>query len=115
MLTSSIVLMMMFLSMTLTLLLGLTQRYNELIMQQTNDDAVRAIEDFTNQDFAGIVPSHTRGRGLHPQIINTLPEKVYHKNDINDVTIQNNSNEAECEEEEECCPICLGEFSLVTI
>ena len=95
---------MMFLSMTLTLLLGLTQRYNELIMQQTNDDAtLRAIEDFANQDFAGVTPSHTRGRGLHPQIISTLPEKVYHKE-----TSQNDSNESECKDEEECCPICLG-------
>ncbi|KAL3780817.1 hypothetical protein ACHAWO_004463 [Cyclotella atomus] len=101
----TIVLMMMFLSMTLTLLLGLTQRYNELIMQQTNGDtALRAFEDLANQDVASTIP---RGRGLHPQIINTLPEKIYRTN------TESGAEESESKEEtneEECCPICLVEY-----
>lgn len=96
----TIVLMMMLLSMTLTLLLGLTQRYNELMMQQTNGDAaLRALEDFANQD--SVVPS-SRGRGLHPQIISTLPEKIY----------RSDEHKSEESNEDECCPICLGEQCL---
>jgi hypothetical protein len=93
--------------MTLTLLLGLTQRYNELIMQQTNGDtALRAFEDLANQDVASTIP---RGRGLHPQIINTLPEKIYRTN------TESGAEESESKEEtneEECCPICLGKFHI---
>lgn len=101
----TIVLMMMFLSMTLTLLLGLTQRYNELIMQQTNGDAtVRALEDLANQDQFTAYTS--RGRGLHPQIIDTLPEKTYSSNEGADEAADNDESN-----EEECCPICLGEKS----
>lgn len=95
--------MMMFLSMTLTLLLGLTQRYNELIMQQTNGDAaIRAFEDLAIQD---VTPTLPRGRGLHPQIISTLPEKIYRSN------AESEENETmEESDQDECCPICLVEY-----
>lgn len=103
----TIVLMMMFLSTTLTLLLGLTQRYNELIMQQTNGDAaLRALEDLANQEVA---PTYTRGRGIHPQIISTLPEKVYHCNENNESATENESRDRN-NDEEECCPICFVEY-----
>eukprot|EP00804_Cyclotella_cryptica_P006232 CCRYP_020769-RA/>CCRYP_020769-RA protein AED:0.14 eAED:0.14 QI:1059/1/1/1/0.75/0.8/5/231/868 len=102
----TIVLMMMFLSMTLTFLLGLTQRYNELIMQQTNGDAVlRTFEDFATQDFAGdVAPSYSRVRGLHPQIISTIPEKIYSSNENNNSSVEDESKE------DDCCPICLVDY-----
>ncbi|KAL7482492.1 hypothetical protein ACHAW6_008167 [Cyclotella cf. meneghiniana] len=97
----TIVIMMMFLSMTLTFLLGLTQRYNELIMQQSNGDAaLRVFEDFAAQDFAGdAAPTYSRGRGLHPQIISTIPEKIYRSNETNDSSMEDESKQ------DDCCPI----------
>jgi len=91
--------------MTLTFLLGLTQRYNELILQQSNGDAaLRAFEDFAAQDFAGdAAPTYSRGRGLHPQIISTIPEKIYRCNETNDSSMEDESKQ------DDCCPICLGE------
>lgn len=113
----TIVLMMMFLSMTLTLLLGLTQRYNELIMQQTNRDAALGVlEDWANQDFTAEATPHARGRGLHPQIISTLPEKIYRINENAEDESQNNeSNENEVTTDTECCPICLGKLLSVLV
>eukprot|EP00804_Cyclotella_cryptica_P020419 CCRYP_014402-RA/>CCRYP_014402-RA protein AED:0.13 eAED:0.13 QI:142/0.75/0.8/1/1/1/5/234/1160 len=102
----TIVLMMMFLSMTLTFLLGLTQRYNELIMQHSNGDAaLRTFEDFATQDFAGdVASSYGRVRGLHPQIISTIPEKIYCSNEINNSSVEDESKE------DDCCPICLVDY-----
>jgi hypothetical protein len=105
----------MFLSMILTLLLGLTQRYNELLMQQTNGDAALRIEDIANQDFGGDhVPTWNVGtglhpQGLHPQIISTLPEKIYGSDDNNDAIGEEEAKE------EDCCPICLGEFGFADL
>ena len=110
----TIVLMMMFLSMTLTLLLGLTQRYNELIMQQTNRDAAMGVlEDWANQDFAVEATPHTRGRGLHPQIISTLPEKIYRINENTEEESKDNESKEDNDAiDTECCPICLGKLVL---
>ena len=107
----TIVLMMMFLSFTLTLLLGLTQRYNELIMQQANGEAAMlAMEGLANQNGDDVQSTFTRGRGLHPQIISTLPEKVYRCNENNDSASNNAFVEDNYNDEDECCPICLGEI-----
>ena len=99
----TIVIMMMFMSMSLTLLLGLTQRYNELL-QHANEDAAAAGMVFATQDFGSEPPpTRRRGRGLHPEIIDTIPQKIYSSADI--------SADAEDEDkDDECCPICLVEY-----
>jgi len=97
----TIVIMMMFMSMSLTLLLGLTQRYNELI-QQANDEAAATGMAFSGPDFGNEpAPSRRRGRGLHPEIIDTIPEKIYNSAENED---------AEDDNKEDCCPICLVDY-----
>lgn len=96
------VILLMFMSMSLTLLLGLTQRYQELL-QQATDDA-----DMTGVGFAVQMQQQTpvsRRRGLHPEIIDTLPEKIYTSSENrSDADGTNDGNE------QECCPICLVEY-----
>jgi len=97
------VIMLMFMSISLTLLLGLTQRYQELL-QQANDDAdVTADVAFAAQDF-GDPPPIRRGNGLHPEIIETLPQKIYSASENND-----GNGEAE-QGNQDCCPICLADY-----
>lgn len=98
----TIVLMLMFLSFSLVLLLGLTQRYNELI-QQANDTA--AIADgaaFAGQDFGDETPTW-RGSGLHPEIIDTIPRKIYSASDA--------SGGADEGGQGDVCPICLVDYA----
>jgi len=96
----TIVILLMFMSMSLTLLLGLTQRYQE-ILQQATDDA-----EMSGVGFAVQAPQDRsqRGRGLHPEIIDTIPEKIYS-------STENSSNDGTSDEnEDDCCPICLVEY-----
>eukprot|EP00985_Skeletonema_marinoi_P033016 scaffold40238_cov131-Skeletonema_marinoi.AAC.3 len=97
----TIVILLMFMSMSLTLLLGLTQRYQELL-QQATDDA-----DMTGVGFAVQMQQATpsRGRGLHPEIIDTIPEKIYTSSENRSDTDGTNGGD-----EDECCPICLVEY-----
>jgi len=98
----TIVILLMFMSMSLTLLLGLTQRYQELL-QQATDDA-----DMTGVGFAVQIQQHatpSRGRGLHPEIIDTIPEKIYRSSENRSGTDGTNDGD-----EDECCPICLVEY-----
>ncbi len=46
-------------------------------------------------------PSRRRGRGLHPEIIDTIPEKIYNSAE---------NEESEDDDKEDCCPICLVEY-----
>lgn len=99
----TIVILLMFMSMSLTLLLGLTQRYQELL-QQATDDADMAGVGFAVQAVGTNTSSRRGGRGLHPEIIDTIPQKIY-------ASSENRSNEGTNDEgEEECCPICLVEY-----
>ena len=98
----TIVILLMFMSMSLTLLLGLTQRYQE-ILQQATDDADMAGVGFAVQMQQQAAPS--RGRGLHPEIIDTIPEKIYTSSEHRSGTDGTNDGD-----EEECCPICLVEY-----
>ena len=96
----TIVILLMFMSMSLTLLLGMTQRYQELL-HQANDDA-----DMTGVGFAVQMPAtQSRRRGLHPEIISTLPEKIYSSSENG-----NGTDDAGNGDENECCPICLVEY-----
>lgn len=99
------VIMMMFMSMSLTLILGMTQRYNELL-QQANADAEIAGMAFAAQDVGGDAPSahRARGRGLHPEIIATLPEKIYSSSESD----RGEDGTVDDEDKDDCCPICLG-------
>jgi len=99
-----IVIMLMFMSISLTLLLGLTQRYQELVQQANDDAAMAAGMAFSAQDLGGIEspPTNHRGNGLHPEIIDTLPRKIY--------SASENRDGAQ-EDEQECCPICLLDYS----
>ena len=104
----TIVIMMMFMSMSLTLLLGLTQRYNEII-QQANGEAEVAAVEFVAEDFmSDSPPAHRRGRGLHPEIIDTIPHKIYRSVEVT-VGDAENSN-ADEGDKDDCCPICLVEY-----
>ncbi len=96
----TIIIMLMFMSISLTLLLGLTQRYQELVAQANNETAANAGIAVAAQDFGGDVVPTRRGNGLHPEIIDTIPRKIYNARD-NDAT----------EEGEQCCPICLVDYS----
>jgi len=96
----TIIIMMMFMSMSLTLLLGLTQRYQELVVQSNDDAAVAAGIALAAQDFGNNSPPSRRGRGLHPEIIDTIPRKIYSTND-------NDGGD----EEEQCCAICLVDYT----
>lgn len=92
----TIIIMLMFLSMSLTMLLGMTQRYQELINQ-------------ANEEAGNNVPSPVFGpvrsnRGLHPQIIGTLPTKTY-------IADEQEGCSADSSGDDGCCPICLCEFS----
>eukprot|EP00804_Cyclotella_cryptica_P002979 CCRYP_006007-RA/>CCRYP_006007-RA protein AED:0.02 eAED:0.02 QI:220/1/1/1/1/1/4/699/987 len=100
----AIVIMIMFLSITLKILLELTKWCNEVILGQSNERAaLSAFEDFTAQDFAGdAAPDYSGDRGLHPQIISTIPEKVYRSKQNNDSSVEEDSKQ------DDCCPICLG-------
>jgi hypothetical protein len=92
----TMVIMLMFMSISLTLFLGLTQRYQELLAQANDDREVgmtMAAQDFTGDE----VPTR-RGHGLHPEIIDTIPRKIYSENDATD-------------ESEQCCPICLVDYA----
>jgi len=96
------VILLMFMSMSLTLLLGLTQRYQELL-QQANDDA-----DMTGVGFAVQMQQQAtqrRGRGLHPEIIDTIPEKIYSSSEN-----RSDADGANEGDEQECCPICLNDY-----
>ena len=96
------VILLMFMSMSLTLLLGLTQRYQELL-QQATDDA-----DMTGVGFAVQMQqqaTRSRRRGLHPEIIDTLPEKIYTSSEN-----RSNADGTNDGNEQECCPICLVEY-----
>lgn len=91
----TMMIMLMFLSISLTLFLGLTQRYQELLAQAHDDrEAGMAM---AVQDFSGDVVPTRRGNGLHPEIIDTIPRKIYSENDATD-------------ESEQCCPICLVDY-----
>jgi len=99
----TIVIMLMFMSISLTLLLGLTQRYQELVQQANDDAAVAAGVAFAAQDF-GDSPPIRRGNGLHPEIIDTLPQKIY-------IASENNDGNGETEQgNQDCCPICLVDY-----
>ena len=93
----TIVFMLMFMSISLTLLLGLTQRYQELVSQANEDAAVLA--GFPPQVTDS--PPSRRGNGLHPDIIETIPRKIYSASE---------NDQAE-NGEQECCPICLLEYA----
>ena len=93
----TIVFMLMFMSISLTLLLGLTQRYHELVSQANEDAAVLA--GFPPQVTDS--PPSRRGNGLHPDIIETIPRKIYSASE--NVRAEN--------DEQECCPICLLEYA----
>ena len=93
----TIVLMLMFMSISLTLLLGLTQRYQELV-QQANENAAGMV--FNQGDFGSDSPPPRRGNGLHQEIIDTIPSKIYNSSDISG---DNAGNEEEC-------GICLLEY-----
>ncbi|KAL7542478.1 hypothetical protein ACHAXR_011799 [Thalassiosira sp. AJA248-18] len=100
----TIVLLLMFMSISLTLLLGLTQRYQELVQQANDDAAVAAGITFAAEDFGNDPQPTHRGNGLHPEIIDTIPRKIYS-------TSENIGNEGGGEGEQECCPICLLEYT----
>lgn len=91
----TIIFMLMFMSISFTLLLGLTQRYQELVAHANQEAA-----GFPPNDLNNGAPPPRRGNGLHPEIINTLPRKIY----------SSENEEAEGNEEAVCC-ICLTEFS----
>lgn len=96
----TIVILLMFMSMSLTLLLGLTQRYQEILQQATDDGEMSGV------GFAVQAPQDRsqRGRGLHPEIIDTIPEKIYS-------STGSSSNDGTSDEtEDDCCPICLVEY-----
>lgn len=96
----TIIIMLMFMSISLTLLLGISQRYQDFVAQVNNDTAVA--QDFNvaaAQDFSVMAPTR-RGSGLHPEIIDTIPRKIYNARD-----------DAATEEGENCCPICLVNYS----
>ncbi|KAL9184274.1 hypothetical protein ACHAXT_002360 [Thalassiosira profunda] len=93
----TIVIMLMFMSISLTLLLGLTQRYQELVQQANDEAAVAAGMALAGQDGVTEQRAH-RGNGLHPEIIDTLPRKLY------------SSSENEGDGAEDCCPICMDEY-----
>lgn len=95
----TMIIMLMFMSMSLTLLLGLTQRYQEFVSQANDDAAMATGIAMAAQDFGGDVVPTRRGNGLHPEIINTIPRKIFARD--NDAT----------EEGEQCCPICLVDYS----
>jgi len=97
----TIVIMLMFMSISLTLLLGLTQRYHELVQQANDESAVAAGMAFAAQDFGNDHSPVRRGNGLHPEIIDTIPMKIYSASD----------NDGAQDGEQECCPICLLEYS----
>ncbi|KAL7545650.1 hypothetical protein ACHAWF_008998 [Thalassiosira exigua] len=99
----TIVLMLMFMSISLTLLLGLTQRYQELLQQANDDAAMAAGMAFSTQDLGNDSPPNRQGTGLHPDIIETIPRKIYNSREH-----ANSGGEAGGEES---CPICLGEYS----
>jgi len=101
----TIVIMLMFMSISLTLLLGLTQRYQELVQQSNDDAAVAAGMAFAAHDFGNDTPHIRRGNGLHPEIIDTIPTKTYSAS-------ENNGSDGEDREasNQECCPICLVEY-----
>mmetsp|Transcript_22306 Transcript_22306/g.40050 ORF Transcript_22306/g.40050 Transcript_22306/m.40050 type:complete len:1087 (+) Transcript_22306:137-3397(+) len=99
----TIVIMLMFMSISLTLLLGLTQRYQELVQQANDDAAVAAGVAFAAQDFGTDSPPTRRGNGLHPEIIDTIPRKTYRAS-------ENDGNGGTEEGDQECCPICLVEY-----
>jgi len=65
----TMVIMLMFMSLSLTFLLGLTQRYQELVQQANNDGAELA--GFPPEDLATNTPQLRRG-GLHQDIIDTM-------------------------------------------
>lgn len=93
--------MLMFMSISLTLLLGLTQRYQELVQQANDEAGVAAGTDFANpQDLTTGQPA-SRGNGLHPEIIDAIPRKLYSASD----------NDGDQDGEPECCPICLLDYS----
>ena len=97
------VILLMFMSMSLTLLLGLTQRYQELLQQATDDGG-----DMTGVGFAVQMQqqaSQRRGRGIHPEIINTIPEKIFSSSENRSETDGANDGD-----EQECCPICLNDY-----
>jgi len=95
----TIIIMLMFLSLSLTMLLGMTQRYQELI-NQANEEANNNVP--TNPVF-GPVRSN-RNCGLHPEIINTLPTKTYRAD-------EQEGSPADSSGDDGCCPICLCEYS----
>ena len=90
----TMVIMLMFMSLSLTFLLGLTQRYQELV-QQANSDGAELV-GFPPEDLATNTPQQRRG-GLHQDIIDTIPLKQYSASDSETG-------------EEEPCPICLAEY-----
>lgn len=94
----TIIIMLMFMSISLTLLLGLTQRYQELVAHANDEAAATAGIAVAAQDFSGDVVPTRRGNGLHPEIIDTIPRKIYNVTDATD-------------EGEQCCPICLVDYS----
>jgi len=96
----TIIIMLMFMSISLTLLLGLTQRYQELVAQANDEAAATAGITVAAQDFSGDVVPTRRGNGLHPEIIDTIPRKIYSARD-----------NAATDEGEQCCPICLVDYS----
>jgi len=100
----TIVLMLMFMSISLTLLLGLTQRYQELVQHANDDAAVAAGITFAAQDFGNDTQPPHRGNGLHPEIIDTIPQKIYSAND----NAGSGGNEGG---DNDCCPICLLEYA----
>ena len=94
----TIIIMLMFLSMSLTMLLGMTQRYQELMNQAANEEASNNVP--TNPVFG---PARSN-RGLHPQIINTLPTKTYRASEQEGCPADSSGDDG-------CCPICLCEYS----
>jgi len=90
----TMVIMLMFMSLSLTFLLGLTQRYQELV-QQANSEGTE-LAGFPPEDLATNTPQQRRG-GLHQEIIDTIPRKQYSASDSETG-------------EEEPCPICLAEY-----
>ena len=135
----TVVLMMIFMSMSLTFLLGLTQRNNHGVAHQNTDHLHdEYIEDDVDEDArhphaaahlaAGDVvdvgdgrsvalpaPVRRRGRnrGLHPEIIGTLPQQIYRKQaDMKDEDGSGDEREKQQDNNdgEDCCPICLAEY-----
>lgn len=98
----TLIVLLMFMSISLTLLLGIAQRYQELVAAQANNDATMAAsQDFSavGQDFNTAPPPIRRGNGLHPEIIDTIPRKIY------------NARVDAVSDEENCCPICLVDYA----